>query len=101
MQVKTIPSDTLVALMAILSNYIEGLTPGYLVSALRAFEPEIVNGEKTALQKPMTKNEVLHLLGVSMPTLDRLMRSGKIRRINTGMKSVRIDRQSVIDYLKG
>ena len=99
MQVKPIPEDTLVALMTILPKYIPGITPQILVSALKAFD-NAATANDSAISRPMTKQEVKTLLGISMPTLDKLLQSGKLRKIQSGIRSVRIDRQSVADYLK-
>lgn len=103
MQVKSIPEDTQVALMAILPKYVPEITPMKLVSALRSYEPELAaaSGEPADFQKPMTKREVAGLLGVSLPTVDRLLADGRLRKIDTGVRRVRIDRRSVAEYLKG
>ena len=102
MQVKSIPEDTQVALMAILPKYVPEITPMKLVSALRSYEPELAAASGAAeIQKPMSKKEVAGLLGVSLPTVDRLLADGRLRKIDTGVRSVRIDRRSVAEYLKG
>ena len=50
-----------------------------------------------------TKKEAAAILGISLPTLDRLLRDGKIRKIKVSAKRVGItsvDLQAYIDGLK-
>ncbi len=100
MQVKPIPEDTLVALMTILPKYIPGITPQIFVSAMKSYNDAEMASAGNAIARPMTRKEVGDLLGVSMPTLDKLLQSGKLRRIQSGTRCVRIDRQSVAEFLK-
>jgi len=50
-----------------------------------------------------TKKEAAAVLGISLPTLDRLLRAGKIRKVKVSAKRVGItsvDLQAYIDGLK-
>ena len=50
-----------------------------------------------------TKKEAAALLGISLPTLDRLLRDGKIRKVKVSEKRVgitNVDLQAYIDGLK-
>ena len=50
-----------------------------------------------------TKKEAAAVLGISLPTLDRLLRAGKIRKVKVSAKRVGItsgDLQAYIDCLK-
>lgn len=102
MHVKTIPEETMLALMTIMPKYVPEITPTKLVSALRTYDPELAAASGAGeIQKPMSKKEVAALLGIALPTVDRLLADGRLRKIDTGVRRVRIDRQSVTDYLKG
>lgn len=99
MQVKTIPSEAHIALMAILNQYVPGITPPVLVAALKAYEPQSADGEK--LDSLMTVSEVQKLLGVSGATVANLIKAGKLRRVaRGGLHSVRISKASVQEFLK-
>ena len=99
MQVKTIPQESHLALMAILRPYVSEITPTILLNALKSYEPEKMAGQ---IEKPLSKQEVAGLLGVSIPTVDRLLKVGALKRINApGLRCVRIERKSVMQYLEG
>jgi len=99
MQIRQLPEDTQIALMAILQKYAPELTPPRLVAAIRAYEPE-GTGAKGDIEKPMTRREVQALLRLSEPTVDKLIREGRLRKIKSGIRRVYIDRRSVEEYLQ-
>ena len=69
-----------------------GLTPTALVAALKsAGAPP----EPPPLDKPMTRAEAAKALGVTVATVNRWMNTGRLRRIQTGMRLVRIPREDV------
>ena len=97
MMLRAIPEDTLIAIMAIMRKYAPEITPPLFVAAIRAYEPAQANG--AAIERPMTVHEVGDILRVSVPTVYKLMREGRIRRVGDGMRRTRVDRKSVLEYL--
>jgi len=101
---KNIPFEILNAATAVLSPYIPGLTAIELNKALETYNQ---NKEATAPkqdarpQKPYTRQEAAELLGVALPTIDRYMANGTLKRIRYSAHSVRITQESVHNLMEG
>ena len=99
-----ISPEILNAATALLSSYIPGLTAIDLNKALETYNQ---NKEATALkqdarpQKPYTRQEAAELLGVALPTIDRYMANGTLKRIRYSAHSVRITPESVHNLMEG
>ena len=88
------------AATAMLSPYVPEISPQSLIAALRAYK--IGESPKTRQQeKPYTRKEVADLLGLSVQTVHRMMKAGRLRRIQVGLRAVRIDPASVKLLLDG
>ena len=82
----------LAAATGLLQPFVPELSPQSLVAALRGHEP----GDRPApMEKQMSRRRAAALLGVSIPTVDRYMRDGILRRVKIGKRLVRIDPASV------
>ena len=88
-----VPPAIATAATAILQPYYSDLSPENLLEALR-------NRNKTApssptIRKPMTRKQVAELLGVSLATVNRMMRRGALRSYKVSLRSIRIDPRSL------
>ena len=99
-----IPSEILNAATAVLSPYIPGLSATVLMKALETYN----EGKETAApkqssrpEKPYTRQQASDLLGVSLPTIDRYMANGTLKRIHYSAHSVRITPESVHNLMAG
>ena len=99
-----ISPEILNAATAVLSPYIPGLTAIELNKALETYN----EGKETAApkqssrpEKPYTRQEASDLLGVSLPTIDRYMANGTLKRIRYSAHSVRITPESVHNLMAG
>lgn len=95
----SIPSPMLAAAVTILQPYAPELNAEKLVCALKSVD--IQEKKMTSdIEKPLTKKETTEILLVTMPTLDKLIKEGKIKAVKLG-RLVRIDRASVYALLYG
>ena len=94
---KVVPEAILDAAVAVLRPYVPELTATELVEALR-------NRNKPAptastIRKPMTRKQVAEFLGISLATVNRMMRRGTLRSHKVSLRAVRIDPESVESLL--
>ena len=105
MKMKNYPtSEILNAATAVLSPYIPGLSATVLIKALETYnEDKDATAPKQNLrpQKPYTRQEAAELLGVALPTIDRYMANGTLKRIRYSAHSVRITPESVHTLMVG
>ena len=87
-----VPRPILSAAITLLKPYVPEITAKALTHALNP--PQAVAPVQAAMEKPMTRREAAEFLKVSLETVKRLMRAGKIRATKIG-HSVRIDPRSV------
>ena len=90
---KVVPEATLDAAVAVLRPYVPELTATELVEALR-------NRNKPApaastIRKPLTRKQVAEILGVSLATVNRMMRRGVLQSHKISLRAVRVDAASV------
>ena len=85
------------AATAMLSPYVPEISPAGLLEALKSYKKDPA---PLLHQKPYTRQEVADLLGLSIMTINRMMNSGKLRRIKVGQRAVRIDPVSVQNILE-
>ena len=101
---KNIPTETLNAATAVLSQYVPGLSASDLLKAIESYnmDSEVATPKQNARpQKPYTREETAELLGVSLPTIDRYMANGTLKRIRYSAHSVRITPESVHNLMEG
>ena len=101
MELKNITPSTLAAVTTLLQPHCPDLSPTTLVKALKSYQATATTTEANTISKPMTRKEVAELIGCSLQSVNRYMNDGKLKRIVLSPKSVRIDRQSVLDFLAG
>ena len=95
---KSLSPETLNAATAVLSPYVLGLSATELLKALESYNEE---GEASASkqnsrpQKPYTRKEAAEVLGVSIPSIDRYMASGRLTRVRYSARAIRISADSV------
>ena len=87
-----VPDPILSAAVTLLKPYAPEITVKTLTHALNP--PKAAAPVQAAMEKPMTRREAAEFLKVSLETVKRLMRAGKIRAARIG-HSVRIDPRSV------
>ena len=91
-----IPSGIIQATVGLLLPYITNISSDNLKKAL-----ETINNPNTAAekdphpQKPYTRKEAAEMLGVSIPSIDRYMASGRLTRVRYSARAIRISADSV------
>ena len=90
----------LAAATGMLQQFIPELSPSALVDALKAYGGES-DTVKQNLVAPLSRRDAAGILGVSLPTINRLLNSGKLRRIRITPGVVRVDPESVRMLLDG
>lgn len=101
---KSLSTETLNAATAVLSQYVPGLSANDLLKAIESYNMDsevAVPKQNTRPQKPYTRQEAAELLGVAMPTIDRYMANGTLKRIRYSAHSVRITPDSVHKLMEG
>ena len=101
---KSLSTETLNAATAVLSPFILDLSATVLLKALESYneDKEATAPKQNARpQKPYTRQEAAELLGVAMPTMDRYMANGTLKRIRYSAHSVRITPESVHSLMEG
>ena len=93
-----IPAAILEAAVKVLQVAKPELSTAALSAALSAAN-DARNCEKPAPEKPFSRKQAAAFLGVSLSTLDRMTRSGKLRTVRIGLRSVRIYPESVYTLL--
>ena len=99
-----IPFEILNAVVTMLSPYIQDLSPTALLKALESYNEDneaVATKQYQRPQKPYTRQEAAELLGVAMPTIDRYMANGTLKRIRYSAHSVRITPASVHNLMEG
>lgn len=97
---KTLTTDLIDGAVALLGRHVPELTASTLVAAIRAYacQPQLQHNHET--EKPMTRKQAGEFLQVSLPTLDALIKSGKIQAVKVG-RGIRIDANSVRKIIGG
>ena len=105
MKMKNYPtSEILNATTALLSPYIPDLSATMLMKALETYNEDkeaVATKQNSRPEKPYTRQEAADLLGVSLPTIDRYMVNGTLKRIRYSAHSVRITPESVHNLMAG
>lgn len=86
----------LAAACGMLQPFFPELTPQGLLSMLKN-----AGKSETLTERPLTRQQAAALLSVSLPTLDRHIKSGILRASKIGPRAVRIDPASVRELLAG
>lgn len=85
----------LAAACGMLQPFFPELTPQGLLSMLKNA------GKSETPERPLTRQQAAALLSVSLPTLDRYLKTGLLKFIKLGPRAVRIDPASVRELLAG
>ena len=91
-----VPPAILTAATGLLLPFVPSITPTALAEALERLDkpatPEI--------EKPLTRKQAAALLGISLPTLYRWQKDGKIRFAKVSRKCVRISPACIRELLE-
>ena len=105
MKMKNYPtSEILNAATTLLSPYIPDLSATMLMKALETYNEDkeaVATKQNSRPEKPYTRQEAAELLGVALPTIDRYMANGTLKRIRYSAHSVRITPESVHSLMEG
>jgi excisionase family DNA binding protein len=88
------------AAVALLSASIPELSAAKLIDALKTYDG-VGSPHAERPERPYTRKEAAQLLGVSLPTIDRYMASGRLKRVRFSAHAVRIAPESVRALLDG
>ena len=98
----TIPSGILLASVGLFLPYIPNITTESLKKALETInEPNATHEKATCPQKPYTRKGAAEMLGVSIPTVDRYMATGRLTRVRYSARAIRISAESVHKLMEG
>ena len=95
------PAEIVTAVVTMLSPYFPGLTPAILTDALETYNPNAEAEKGSRPLKPLTRKEAANELGVSVPTVDRYIASGRLARVKYSARAIRISVESVYALMKG
>ena len=99
---KKVSAEIVTAAAAMLSTCIPGLTPAALLNALENINAPNASPDRDARpQKPYTRKGAAEMLGVSVPTVDRYMATGRLTRVRYSPRAIRISADSVYKLMKG
>ena len=92
----SVPQGILLAAVGLLLPYIPNITSNNLQKALEAINTPDTTPEKDPRpQKPYTRKGAAEMLGVSIPTIDRYLASGRLTRVRYSARAIRISADSV------
>lgn len=97
---KKITPEVIQATTAMLSPYIPEISPTALIKALADYQTSGIADTAKSFERPLTREETGEILGLSMPTINRLLNRGILRRIKISRKAVRVDPGSVRELLE-
>lgn len=83
MQVKSIPANILTPAAELLRPFVQGLSPGVLVAALRSYDLEIKKGPSPRAPA-LSLRQFGQLCGVSEFTIKREIKRGKLQAFKVG-----------------
>ena len=101
---KQVQNEILNAATAVLSPYFQDLSPEVLLKALETYnetKEEVPANQPQRPEKPFKREEAAELLGLSIPTIDRYMAQGKLKRIRYSSHEVRITPNSIYKLMEG
>ena len=98
----SVPQGIILATVGLLLPYIPNITSNNLQKALETINcPETTPEKDPRPQKPYTRKGAAEMLGVSIPTIDRYMANGTLKRIRYSAHSVQITPESVHNLMEG
>jgi len=87
-----ISKEVITAATSLLAPYVPEITATSLISAIKGHQA--AQTAAPVFEKPLTRQEAAELLKVSLMTISRYLRSGKLKRIQLSGRTVRIDAAS-------
>ena len=99
-----IEMSTMLAFAVALQSAVPGLTGETLLKAIENYEPRKEGEEQdenSSLKRPMRIKDTADFLGVSIPTVQRLLNKGMLRRVKLSSRLVMVDGESIRNLLKG
>ena len=104
MQMSKIAPEILMASVAMLSPSVPGLTMDNILAALKSNNGPDASGEHAVaahLEPPYTRKGVADFLRGSLPTIERYLAAGFLKRVRITAHTVRITSESVRVLIKG
>ncbi len=95
MKMSKITPHELECIVMLLQPSVPELTPTKLVAALKSYGADKEEQKSTMWERPLTIKETCALLGVTVPTVNRLVKRGLLVKYNISVRAVRIDPASV------
>lgn len=89
------------AATAMLSPYVPEISPQSLIAALQDYRTDAIQNPADKIEKPLTRLQAADILGVSLPTINRLLNRGTLRRIKITRGAVRVDPETVHNLVNG
>ncbi len=90
-----IPTVVLKTAVNVLQPYLPGLSPEILLDVLHSAK----TGKPSQTEKPLTRRECAEMLSVSVNSVNRYVKSGRLKAVNISPRLVRIDPESVRNLL--
>lgn len=87
---QNVTPEILAGAASLLKPYVPGLTPRGLVQALQGFDADESQPEPPAVKKLLTIQQAAKALDLSVMSVHRLFRDGKLTRRKVGRRAVRI-----------
>lgn len=90
-----IPPVVLKTAVNVLQPYLPGLSAEILLDAIRTTK----TGKPVQTEKPLTRRECAEMLSVSVNSVNRYVKNGRLKAVNISPRLVRIDPESVRNLL--
>ena len=94
---KTLNQDVLAGAVAMLQRHVPDLTPTSLVNALTNYGEEVKR--PAPMGKPLTRREAAELLSLSLVSLDKLIKAGRLHASRIGRR-VLIDAEAIRNIMR-
>ena len=96
---RTLNQDVLIGAVAMLQRHVPDLTPTSLVNALTAYGEKAETVKAKTIEKPLTRREAAELLSLSLVSLDKLIKAGRLHASRIGRR-VLIDAEAIRNIMK-
>ena len=98
MKVKDVPQSKLVAVVALLSEHVPGLTQEVLIAALKLYDSASAAAADIEPGQLLTVAEVAQRLSVCRRTVWNWIQDGKIRTVHLGKHLIRIPEACAVEF---
>ncbi len=98
MKVLEINPTVLESAVVLLKSAVPEITLGSLVAALKKYEID-EPAQNLSIERPLTINETCALLQVRRITLNKYIKTGRLRAVKLGRRTIRITPDSIREFL--